>query len=236
MDENLDAARVWMEIEEHLVPYLRLKPVERCIYSHLFRHSRLRGQRALLISQCSLGRALGIHNQTIRTRLHSLARKGCLKILERGVHGTLVEVLTPAEIPGCIPSEPLEQRINLEAADCFRIPDLRAAILRRDRNRCFYCLRELNTGTEVLDHVVPQAQGGDNSYRNVVACCYACNMAKVARPAADFLRWLYRHGRLTGSELESRLAALEQLPAAAGGTLPAATPSKLDPPECTTPG
>ena len=42
-------------------------------------------------------------------------------------------------------------------------------------------------------------------------------MLKGERPAADFLRWLYRQRRLTVSELNARLRALDAL---ASGKLP----------------
>jgi len=46
-----------------------------------------------------------------------------------------------------------------------------------------------------------------------VSCCLECNSNKGERPAGDFLRWLYREGRLTGAELAGRLRALEALAA-----------------------
>jgi hypothetical protein len=38
-----------------------------------------------------------------------------------------------------------------------------------------------------------------------------CNSRKGDRHAADFLRWLYRDGRLTARELSARLRALRAL-------------------------
>jgi hypothetical protein len=52
-----------------------------------------------------------------------------------------------------------------------------------------------------VDHVVPRAQFGRNSYRNLVSCCVECNSAKGERDARDFLRSLYRKGGLTKAEL-----------------------------------
>jgi hypothetical protein len=39
------------------------------------------------------------------------------------------------------------------------------------------------------------------------------NSQKGERPAGDFLRWLYREGRLTAAEMAGRLRALEDLAA-----------------------
>jgi len=44
-----------------------------------------------------------------------------------------------------------------------------------------------------------------------VLCCADCNCCKGERPAGDFLRGLYREGRLTVVELRERLKALEDL-------------------------
>ncbi|PYT73852.1 MAG: hypothetical protein DMG39_05480 [Acidobacteria bacterium] len=45
-----------------------------------------------------------------------------------------------------------------------------------------------------------------------------CNSLKAERPAPDFLRWLYREGRLTAAELSDQLRALDAL--AAGKLVP----------------
>jgi hypothetical protein len=40
--------------------------------------------------------------RVISSKLRTLERKGCIKILERSVQGTALEVLLPHEIPGII--------------------------------------------------------------------------------------------------------------------------------------
>jgi hypothetical protein len=64
---------------------------------------------------------------------------------------------------------------------------------------------------------VPRVKSGHNSYRNLVSSCLECNSLKGERPAADFLRWLYRQRRLTSAELNDRLRTLDAL---ASGKLP----------------
>jgi hypothetical protein len=61
-----------------------------------------------------------------------------------------------------------------------------------------------------------------NSYRNLVSCCIECNTRKGDRPAPDFLRTLYRQGRLTPAELDARLRAPKDL---AAGKLRPSLPS-----------
>jgi hypothetical protein len=64
-----------------------------------------------------------------------------------------------------------------------------------------------------LDHVVPRAKSGENSYRNLVSCCLDCNSRKRDFSAPDFLRRLFREGQLSRDELSGRLAALRALAA-----------------------
>ncbi len=107
--------------------------------------------------------------------------------------------------------------VNIEEADFLQDRKLRKAIHAREGGQCFYCMRRIPPTVQCLDHVVPRAQSGRNSYRNLVSSCMECNSQKGERPARDFLRWLYREGRLTGVELAERLRALDDL---AAGKLP----------------
>jgi len=108
---------------------------------------------------------------------------------------------------------------GLEEVDFLQQARHREAIHRRERGRCFYCRRRVHPRSRVLDHVFPRAEinrrqlawRNTNSYRNLVSCCTDCNSQKRARPAADFLRALYRNGRLNPAELAERLAALKAL-------------------------
>ena len=87
----------------------------------------------------------------------------------------------------------------------------RQAIHARERGRCFYCLRQTNGRMQCIDHVVPQAELGRNSYRNLVSCCVDCNAKKGVRPADEFLRQLYREPCLSPLDLAGRLRALDAL-------------------------
>jgi len=100
---------------------------------------------------------------------------------------------------------------NIEEIDFMRTPELRQAIHSHEGGVCFYCLRRIGPQMQCLDHVIPRAQLGPNSYRNLVSCCRECNSRKGERPAADFLRSLYREGRVTGVELIRGLQSLTDL-------------------------
>ena len=101
----------------------------------------------------------------------------------------------------------------IEATDFLKTWALRKTIHDRERGACFYCLRRTPANVQCLDHVVPRARFGRNSYRNLVSRCMECNPRKSDHPAPNFLRTLYRQGRLTPAELDARLRALKDLAA-----------------------
>src|SRR5258708_38736147 len=100
----------------------------------------------------------------------------------------------------------------------------------REGGRCFYCLSRVTAATRCLDHVVPLAKFGDNSWRNLVSCCQECNFTKNDLRAADFLRWLHRERRLTDVELAARFRDLDAL--AAGKLHPRLPPATAGEPRC----
>lgn len=63
----------------------------------------------------------------------------------------------------------------------------RRGVLVRDNFTCAYCG---NRGT-TIDHVVPRALGGPNSYENCVAACFSCNQKK-ADHTLESLGWKLR--------------------------------------------
>jgi hypothetical protein len=48
--KRLDGIEVWKQFEDLLIPGLRLSIIERAVYSHLLRHSRLEGKQRLQFS------------------------------------------------------------------------------------------------------------------------------------------------------------------------------------------
>ena len=224
-----NAELVWKQLEDDLVPRLGLNLRERAVYAHLLRHSRLEGKRQLRFSIIWLARSVHVSDQPARHAVRSLAAKGALRLVDRTMAGHLVEVFLPEEIhaappegpvPSCLASRPGSS--NLEEMDFLQVSSRREAIHARERGLCFYCLRRFVARGRVLDHVVPQARGGNNSYRNLVSCCVECNSLKGETAAEDFLRTLYRLRRITSAELEGRLLALEAL--AAGKLRPILAP------------
>jgi hypothetical protein len=104
---------------------------------------------------------------------------------------------------------------TIDEIDFYEDRRYRPAILRRDEGACFYCARLVTIENAVLDRVVAEAEGGDNSHRNIVAACHECNSIKQATPAEDFMRLLYRKGVLSQQDVSARLERLARLRAGA---------------------
>ncbi len=158
--------------------------------------------------------------------MRRLDELGALRVLERSKSGHFAEMRLPEKIrairlrkngvtlaTGATGAAGELPASNLEATDFLKSWALRKAIHDRERGACFYCLRRTPANVRCLDHVVPRVRFGRNSYRNLVSCCIECNTRKGDRPVPDFLRTLYRQGRLTPAELDARLRALKALAA-----------------------
>ncbi len=213
-----NAEHIWKQFEDLLVPRLRLSVIDRAVYSHLLRHSRLEGRLRLRFSILGLARHIRLSGGPTREAVRRLVAQGALRLVERSKAGHVVEVRLPDEIRAVMLNR-IESRaaVNIEEADFLQNRTLRKAIHAREGGQCFYCLRRITPTVQCLDHVVPRAQSGRNSYRNLVSCCMECNSQKGEKSAEDFLRRLSRERRLTAAELTGRLRALDAL---ASGKLP----------------
>ena len=67
----------------------------------------------------------------------------------------------------------------------------RKNILRRDAYKCGYCGRSDLPLT--IDHIIPKAKGGNESWENLVCACTSCNNRKGGRtPEEANLRLIYK--------------------------------------------
>ncbi|MBI3661997.1 MAG: HNH endonuclease [Acidobacteria bacterium] len=181
MPARSTAARLWIAIEDRLIPALRLSSHERSLYYHLVRRTRLAGRRAVRVSRRKLAGVLGLSTYTARHYLRVLVRKQCLRVLDRGARGCRFEVLLPGEIAASAAGAPVPEQLALvphqsdrDAAgqprawprsDHFRNEAFRARILHRDRHRCFYCRRPL------LAPPVPSEAEGRRAERSKTKGC-----------------------------------------------------------------
>jgi len=218
--KKLNPGLLWMQFEDVLAPRLGLTVWDRAVYSYLLRHSLVVGKLRLHFAVMSVARDLRLSNGPVRQAVRRLDELGALRLLERSKTGHLVEMRPPEQIHAIRPGKNGASRAageppasTLETTDFLKTWALRKTIHDRERGACFYCLRRTPANVQCLDHVVPRVRFGRNSYRNLVSCCLECNTRKGDRPARDFLRALYRQGRLTPAELDGRLRALKALAA-----------------------
>jgi HNH endonuclease len=237
-NKKLNPKLLWVLFEDVLAPSLGLTILDRAVYSYLLRHTLVVGTPRLHFAVTALARALGVSAGRTRDSVRRLDELGALHVLERSKTGHLAEMRLPENVlairsggnggssvgrgllyqqhAGAVEKQAVG---NIEARDFWKTWVLRRAIHEREHGTCFYCLRRTLSNLRCLDHVVPRVRYGRNSYRNLVSCCIECNTGKCDRSAADFLRVLYRKGRLTAVELDGRLRALKDL--AAGKLRPA---------------
>src|SRR5467141_510080 len=225
-NKKLNAVQVWKQLEDLAVQRLHLSVFERAVYSHLLRHSRLEGRLQLCFSIPWLARSACLSLRAARRAVRGLVAKGALRLAERSRAGHVVKVRLPEEIRSlgaskiaACPAVCASSAGNREKMDFLGTRALREAIHEREGGRCFYCLRRLRPMVRCLDHVMARVRGGGNGYRNLASSCAECNSQKGKRQAEDFLRWLWREGRLSAGELSGRLRALARL--AAGKLRPA---------------
>lgn len=64
-----------------------------------------------------------------------------------------------------------EQHVKLNRRNLFA----------RDRNQCQYCGRHFPTSDLSIDHVLPRAQHGGDTWENLVCACIRCNARKGGR-------------------------------------------------------
>jgi hypothetical protein len=187
-----------------------MKPGERAMYSYLVRHTRLEGRRGVVLGMPALGRGAGLGYAAARFHLFRLARKRCVEVRLYRKRSYAIRVFLPEEVLREIrPRDFAAVSLKLQRVSRNRV--LRAAILRRERGRCFYCQQPLMNGRIWFDHIVALARGGNPEEKNVVACCRKCNQRKGTRSGEEFLREVYNAGRISKAQLKKQRAAMREI-------------------------
>jgi hypothetical protein len=215
----MDLREFLCQFHDHLAP--KLDTYEQAIYLYIFRHSRLLGLEEATIGFKSARKRLAtgigeggkpMSEKSAYTRLASLQAKRCLTVVRTNHAGRLLRLHLPSEIPGLILEPVPAPSVDIESMDFFTVPENRALLLKREGNRCFYTLQELDEHNFIVEHVVSRP-AGNNGYRNCVAASREANNKKGATSAEDFLRRLFREGYLSELEFQGRLQALARLKA-----------------------
>src|SRR5258707_478680 len=107
--KNPNAELVYKQIEDLLVPHLRLSSTDRAVYSHLLRHSRLEAKLRLRFSMAWLARGTRLCDGAARPAVRRLIAHGALRLIECSKAGHLVQVLLPDEICSRSPAPTVRQ-------------------------------------------------------------------------------------------------------------------------------
>lgn len=195
---------VIQEIVDDLQPLL--SPYEMAFYWFAFRHSIAKNGSSLLrLSTRGLQNGViksmrtdressSIALQTVRECLAALESIGAItKQGEPNRDGTPYRVLIPDEIEACRKfraerheAEP-KPGVSEDEIDFYNVRGNRLKVFERDTYKCRYCSKQLTRFTATLDHVQAVAEGGDNSFGNLVTACLECNSRKHKRLVGDFL-------------------------------------------------
>jgi 5-methylcytosine-specific restriction endonuclease McrA len=69
----------------------------------------------------------------------------------------------------------------------LRLELIRAEVTKRDKRTCQYCGKKSLRGRSLhLDHVHPEAEGGEFVVSNLVVACAQCNFRKGKRSATTY--------------------------------------------------
>lgn len=192
------------EIVDDLQPLLT--PYEVAFYWYLFRHSiGQTGNQFVRVSVSELQKRVAkpfrtnsgagkVAFSTVSSTMTALETIGAVRREgEPNREGSPYRVLIPDEIPACrkFRSERMavEPKSEIAATDVdhYNVRENRIKVYERDGYMCHYCKKQLTRFTATLDHVTPVAEGGDNSFENLVTACLRCNSRKHKRPLGDFL-------------------------------------------------
>jgi len=198
---KLDAETLWKQIEDVVVPQLRLSGYRPCGLCPP-REAQPAGRQAAAAFFDSLAGSQYPPLRRTHAGGHSAAGRARRFALDRTQQGRSPwpRFACPRRFAACAPmprgrgrQPACLARLASRTWTISRLLELRRAIHGRERGRCFYCLRQIPARLACIDHVVPRARVGCNSYRNLVSSCMECTRKKgSARP-----RSLY--GVCTGS-------------------------------------
>lgn len=205
----MDWQKIIKEIEDTLIPHFQLDVWERGMYYYLLGQTRVRNVEHAIIPLSAISSSLSCSEWQARKVIRELAKKGCIE-LEQTRRGHQVKVLLPSELD-IRPLQSEKKKVDIEEIDFFKNREYLDAIIKREHESCFYCLKSISPEICELDHVVAELMGGDNSYRNIVASCHRCNTHKQGKTAKDYLRQLHRKDLLSDTEFEDRISALKAL-------------------------
>jgi biotin operon repressor len=195
-------------------PQKELSPWERLILLSAYVANEGRCGEKFTAKLGKLAKLSGSSETSVRQYIRTLSDKGVVQIEGFDRNGYQLTLVPPLSILGVAVVPPsLKRDIDIESLDFYEGRRFVSALLARQGGTCFYSLRQLDERSCELDHIVPQANDLNNSYRNIVCSTFEMNKRKGGLSADAFLREQYRSGFLSHDELEGQLEMLTQIQA-----------------------
>lgn len=193
--KKFDSSDFIKELVNFILP--ELTPYELSFYLFLVGKSyfengkpELRVGKRTIAYKCGKGtRSDKANFQHVTKILKSLEDKGCIKIGDTNIKGTLYFINLPKDIP--FVAEKIASLLpqNTEE-DYFNNPEKRREVFESDKWICQYCGEKVTPESATLDHFIPQSKEGKHSKENLRTCCLICNSIKSGKTyeeAAPFL-------------------------------------------------
>lgn len=197
------------QLLKDIVDFLQpvISPYEMNVYWFLFRHSILEnGDIFVRASNAKIAKGIGSKfknlesqnprqgERTVTENLRSLETLNVIqKVGDTNRNGTLYKIFLPEEIEICKEKMRSFVQENIpvidpkKEQDYYNIKENRLKIFERDEYLCYKCKKQLTRFNATLDHIQPVSEGGDNSFDNLVTCCFHDNTSRRAKPISDFI-------------------------------------------------
>ena len=95
--KKIDGVQVWNDLQD-LAERLKLKVIERALYSCLLLHTRLEGKPRRRFTMTELARKAGISHKSVIQAIRRLTNHRILRLVDCSYSGHLMEVRLPADV------------------------------------------------------------------------------------------------------------------------------------------
>lgn len=152
----------------------------------------------------------------VKRGINDLVKFGILKKVHRPGKINEYIVKLPSEVKAIkkliLIQDTIEETIYGDSEDSILTDtDKRNEILKRDNNKCFYCLCEINAPDFYLNHIHAKANGGYDWKSNLVSSCRTCNTVKNADNVDALLLSNFKKGLIIKKEYLVQKTKLEKL-------------------------
>jgi hypothetical protein len=205
----MDLAEIIVTYEDLVFDQYECDAVEIAMIYFIIRVTILKGIETTTIPLSTIAKHLLLSETKTRDVIRLIAKKGLIS-LEQTKNGHSFSLISIEKL-NIIQRENTTSDKDIENLDFYEGRKFVQQIVERENGKCFYCLRNISIDSCELDHVISKLNYGDNSYRNIVACCHSCNTKKQGIDPKDHLRKLLRDEQISEKEFEGRLQILEAL-------------------------